>query len=187
MISWLARENNPSGRRVAGWCGMYVAVAAAVLAVAGCGAASAAAAASAASVRAPVCASNENAYLPLKAGSPASGGAQPVVPGRPAAAVICRYGDNVSDTRLASSLKVTDKSRLAQLQSALNESWETPGGIPGCGQSDGKSAVILIAYPGQADRVAFFDRWCERITVGSATYTPSVKALDLVASWTGKW
>lgn len=174
-------------RQAAAWCGMTAAIAATVLAATGCTSAAQSAHGSAAAVRLPACASRESAYRSIVIGIKASSAGQTPMPGSPVAAVICRYG-GTSGLSLSSSLKVTGQGRLAQLQSAMNGSRENPpGAFVNCLQSDGKSAVILVVYPGTSVRVIGIDPWCQRIATRSATYIPRGGVIKLIASWTGKW
>jgi hypothetical protein len=183
-----ARGANPVAiRQAASWCGVFAAIAATVLSTAGCGTATQSVPASVSAVRVPACASHEGAYLPIRPNAQASGAAPQPIPGIPVAAVVCRYA-GTSGQPLSSSLKVTDQDRLTQLQSAMNESKANPpGDFTTCLQGDGESAVILVAYHGTSDRVAYLDVWCQRIATHSATYIPSVEVGSLIASWTGKW
>lgn len=185
MAGEQVREGEASMRKVGAWYGVSAA-AMVVFAVAGCGAASGAVPASEAAVRVPVCAQSEGMYRLSPKSLEGLRGVP--MPGTPAAVVICRYGTASGNRQLASSLKVTDGSRLAQLQTAVNASRElAPGDFTSCMQSDGKSAVVLVEYAGQADRFIQVDDACQRVAIPTATYIPSVQLTQLIASWTGKW
>jgi hypothetical protein len=90
---------------------------------------------------------------------------------------------------LAGSLQVASPARLAQLQDALNTSRQNPpGDFTTCLEGDGKSAAVLVAYPGgTASRVVYVDPECQELATGSATYILSLTARSLIATWTGKW
>jgi hypothetical protein len=109
------------------------------------------------------------------------------MPGSPVAVVLCRYAGGSS--ALANSLAVTDHARLAQLQSAINESKAIPAGAGGsCLQGD-TFAIVLVAYSqGTPERVIHVTPWCAiSLTADSMMYSASSSATKLIADWTGKW
>jgi hypothetical protein len=165
------------------------AVAAGVLGMAGCAGGSAAPAdVVRVTVRLPACAAHLDGYPGMSPGTrQESGRPGPPVPGEPVAAVVCRYAG--PDSALASSVPVTSRVKVAQLQRAMNASSVIPPGVPMfCMQSNGDAAVVLFVYPqGTPDLVVRVDPWCVTLTTRSARYIENGNAPRLITDWSGKW
>lgn len=166
---------------------LTVVIAMVSLGLAGCAEAGQSTPASVSAVRTPACASHLDAYPPSAIRSQGSSGTGQPMPGSPVAVVLCRYAGGFA--ALTNSLAVTDHARLAQLQSAINESTAIPAGIGGtCAQGDTFAIVLVVYSQGTPERVIHVTPSCAiSLTTNSMLYRASSSASKLIADWTGKW
>jgi hypothetical protein len=152
-----------------------------------------------AAAQVPTCAANAHAYDPppgeLNEVGPAATAplTEPLVPGDPVAAVLCRYAGNYEGQpagTLAGSATVTDVTRLDQLRRAMNASTATSPNNPiGCAMDFGNVADALIVYPGKAAvRVIHYVPSCHMLNFGEyEDYFASAAFQQLLTDWTGDW
>jgi hypothetical protein len=97
--------------------------------------------------------------------------AEPLVPGSPVAAVLCRYAgatERQSGGNLTGSATITDNAQLARLLAATNAG-KTFVSAVNCPESDGRAVILLFVYPrGTADLTVDFDSGCNLLTTRTA-------------------
>jgi hypothetical protein len=131
----------------------------------------------------PACAANLSAHTGT-AGEyapeiPARAPDVPVVPGKPVAAVVCRYAGG-----LAGSAAVTDQAQLAALQSAMNGS-KGYTGVVNCALIVTESRVTFVYPQGTPELTVEFIPACASVYTNVGSYWASADVGQLITGLTG--
>ena len=140
----------------------------------------------------PACAAQLNTALRIEPGptTHAPRAIEPLVPGSPVAAVLCRYaGDREQQPAgsLAGSATITEPAQLARLQAATNAGQPFLGAV-NCPETDGREVILLFAYPrGKADLTIVYEPWCNLLQTGTAMSFGGGDLEQLITNATGAW